>query len=163
MHAGARRVAVMSGKVPYVLYDRWVKAHRDDGEARDAQDKFDITANRAADNYAKAAQSMHMVTAGCKGRMDKQSQKLMQIMRTLIATVTMWPTCSKELGRDRAASQHPGRKEARVLRPHSWLAKSCEGTIWMCRHCLTIARSTAAKERKQKTECPGASMLVATL
>jgi len=90
IHAGARLLAVTSGKYGFVQEDRWVKAHREISAAANDQDEMDIIGNQAADLNAVLAQQLHTwPEANFRNDIDREQQRLRRVIQVLVYTVVL--------------------------------------------------------------------------
>jgi len=162
MHAGARREATLSGKAGLVSADRKVTAHRSCNAARDADDRFDIMANDAADRAAVRAQQLHArPNSNTTRAAERELEKLDKVAWVLVATVPLWPKVPKSRQNKRAEVADRKRK----LRPapervHDWAYRRGP---WLCTACHSVATNDAHMQRRKLEECPGATAALAKI
>jgi len=165
MYSGMRRQAIRCRRLDHVLCDIKVKAHRDESEASSAQDLARIRGNTFADELAKIAMDLHPQAGDRVAAAKQRYQDMVDIARTMVATVKLWPATVKMVkdAPDVAQTAPPKSAPARLV-SHTWAVKhAAEGNAYFCTTCLTTTRELRTHRIKYYQKCPGICLTLASV
>eukprot|EP00973_Karenia_brevis_P003161 436736-Karenia_brevis.AAC.1 len=155
-HAGSRRAAENSLHAHLVTADVKVKAHRDLVEAVDDTDRRHVLGNQHADSGAVAAKLYHdQLSPAQRSDLDRYRVQYKKICEVIGSVLQLWPAAEKTVQPQRAAPKRQRKRmRAKAELQHSWIWRN---EHWVCRCCLTTARTEAGRHRKDMKNCEQAN------
>ena len=140
---------------PNVKKVRWIKSHRELGQATSVDEAQEIRRNDEVDALAKTALQCHDDQTWEWTKQRAKLEKTWAIAQTIGATLALWPNL-RQIGARRVmpkATAVLASSASTKPRPHEWMFE--RGT-WRCKVCSRTATKKSQSSRPAPGACPNA-------